>query len=136
MFKRFSTYALSAALASSCLTFASAGTAEAANCQRNHIEVKTNGFDSGNKWSVYGDLVAGNGQHVHHWQEEGKDPKNGRVWWEFTYCGDNGRAHVWIKLDPFQELDYLNLELDRSYCWQVNHWPGRSPAFRTVSSCS
>jgi hypothetical protein len=97
----------------------SAAPASAATCKRHVFYVDTERY-GGNIWSVYGDLYAGNGQRVYHWQEEGKPAGEGSVWWEFTYCGDGGWAHIWIYPDPRKgPYFYQGLDLNYSYHWRI-----------------
>ena len=72
------------------------------------------------KWSAYGDLYDGERTMVYHWQETSKWPGS-RLKWEFDYCGDNGKAHIWIDpgRDPRARRAFLNLDLDRDYCWRI-----------------
>ena len=96
-------------------------TKDAGNCQRNHFHVKSSD-KLANKWSVRGDLKDGKGKQVYHWEELDKDPGHG-TFWEFTYCGDNGKGHIWIDVagssrNP-QRHSYLNLDLSKNYCWEI-----------------
>jgi hypothetical protein len=95
----------------------SAGKADAAKCQQHKIQVTP---DAGqpDEWSVYGDLYAGNGKNVHHWQEVDKPAGSDYVEWKFNYCGDDGWADVKVEANQ-HTFEKKDLKLDRDYCWTV-----------------
>jgi hypothetical protein len=102
------------------------------NCARHKIEVRpgsrinTEQPGISGTWSVYGDLYAGDGTKVHHWEEEGKPSGKDSVLWEFNYCGDNGWADIWVYVTPPDvKAEKLKLSLDRDYCFQIA--PGSNP---------
>jgi hypothetical protein len=96
----------------------SPGQADAADCQEHKIEVKPDP-GSNDKWSVYGDLYAGNGDKVYHWEEVKKPAGRDYVEWKFDYCGDNGWADVVIKPSGRKTFYQRKLALDRDHCWRM-----------------
>jgi hypothetical protein len=113
----------------------STGKADAANCQQHKIEVRPDPAAK-YKWSVYGNLYAGNGEKVHQWQEEGKPAGKDFVRWNFNYCGDNGWARVIIHTEDgvlSSPGDFRGLKLDRDHCWQIGPPDGEFEA--TINRC-
>jgi hypothetical protein len=101
----------------------SAAPASADTCKE-HVFYVTTSDDRPRIWSVYGDLYAGDGRHVYHWQEEGKRGTDGDyVRWTFNYCGDGGWAHIWISPNPDgSTASFLGLDLNYSYHWCIEGW--------------